>query len=47
MPKHELTCAKCRQTFTDLATALAHCQRKHGMTRQQAQNEMKLHARKR
>ena len=38
-----MNCSKCGKAFSDLATALAHCQREHGMTRQQAQNELKLH----
>jgi hypothetical protein len=41
-----LTCAKCTKTFNDLGKALAHAQREHGITRQQAQNEIKLHRRR-
>jgi len=47
MAKQEFTCEKCKKTFDKLSKALQHCQQAHGTTRQQAQNEAKLHARKR
>jgi uncharacterized C2H2 Zn-finger protein len=41
------TCKKCGKTFDDLGAAMRHFTKAHGMTRQQAQNERKLHLRKR
>lgn len=41
------TCDICNDEFGSLADALRHCQREHGMTRQQAQNEIKEHTGKR
>lgn len=41
------TCAKCGEPFATLAAGLLHIQKVHGATRQQAQNELKIHARKR
>jgi hypothetical protein len=38
-----MQCAKCGDEFPNLASALKHCQREHGMTRQQAQNEIRTH----
>ncbi len=40
-----VTCAKCGDEFIKLVEAIQHCVRKHGMTHQQAQNELKLHRR--
>jgi len=50
MPTHKLTnpkCAKCGKLFNNLDEGLRHVQKVHGATRQDAQNERKLHARKR
>ena len=47
MSQHTYTCARCGEKFHQLAGALGHAIRQHGMTRQQAQNELKIHARKR
>lgn len=41
-----MECAKCGDEFDTLAQVLKHCQREHGMTRQEAQNEIKEHRRK-
>ena len=46
MTSTELTCSKCGKGFSTLAEALRHCQKAHGITRQQAQNEIKIHRRR-
>lgn len=43
MGKPTFTCTKCGESFHQLVGALGHAMREHGMTRQQAQNELKLH----
>lgn len=46
MPQpYELRCAKCPETFTDLATALQHCKAQHGMTDREGREELRVHAR--
>lgn len=42
---YELRCAKCPETFTDLATALQHCKAQHGMTDREGREELRVHAR--
>lgn len=41
------TCSKCKDGYDTLPGALGHAMRAHGMTRQQAQNEIKVHRGKR
>ena len=40
-------CTRCPQLFPDLASAMKHATSKHGMTRQEAQNERKAHSKRR
>ena len=40
-------CEGCGKMFPSVAKALAHAQKAHGVTRQQVQNERKLHGKRR
>lgn len=41
-----MNCPRCSKTFLSLKEGLQHCQKVHGMTRQQAQNERAIHNKK-
>jgi uncharacterized C2H2 Zn-finger protein len=47
MTDHDYRCGKCDKPFRTLDEGLQHAQKVHGATRQDVQNERKLHARKR
>lgn len=40
---HEYACGRCGAPMRSLAAGLDHAIRNHDMTRQQAQNEIKIH----